>query len=335
MMTEPASDKKAPSRKPKSASDMMNAAIEPKSRVPVLLVAFLALISMLFGCMLLYGILYAYDRHAASSVPAVISKETSPEEELIIVTSTESEDEPASEPKEEIAAPQPVQLRQAAPVAPKEAKKEEAEAPKTEDIRLSVPHFKQQYTNSCEAASLRMALAFYGVISNDYDIVLSFGYAPKEKDVENNIWDDPHKMFVGSLHQKGNTFGYGVYGEPVAKAALSFGRTSQYVTRITPKFLADEIRNQHPVVIWGYTSLSQEPYTWTTPEGKTVTAFRGEHARVLVGARWKAGTVASSDPEGFYVHDPLGGAYEYWDSEKLMAHMSAVPGVTDQAVAVR
>jgi hypothetical protein len=41
-------------------------------------------------------------------------------------------------------------------------------------------------------------------------------------------------------------------------------------------------------------------------------------------------------PTGFYVHDPFNGnASEYWNTEKLMNQVSAVPGVTNQAVVIK
>lgn len=200
-----------------------------------------------------------------------------------------------------------------------------------EIFKLNVPYFQQQYANSCEAAALRMALAFYGVSASDIDIVQKFGYKPIAKDVTNNIWDDPQEMFVGSIENSNDISGYGVYGTPVAAAARSFGRNVVYTRSITSEFLAEEIKKRHPILIWGYTSLENPPYTWTTPKGSTVKAFRGEHVRVIVGVEGKA-----SNPLGFYLHDPINGnQYEYWSVQKLMGQVNSVAGVTDQAVVVQ
>ncbi len=202
------------------------------------------------------------------------------------------------------------------------------------DIKLKIPHFMQPYANSCEATSLKMALAFKGVIKDEIDILAKFVYRPTVKDWDNNIWDDPQKQFVGYVDVSGKpNGGYGVYGLPVLRAVEGFGRTGVYATGtdITASFLAQEIDNNNPVLIWGYTSLKEPVYTWTTREGVVVTAVRGEHVRVVTGFK---GTV--DKPIGFYVHDSFYGRKdEYWTADALIAHIQKIPGVTDQAVAVR
>lgn len=197
--------------------------------------------------------------------------------------------------------------------------------------KLDVPYFRQQYVNSCESASLRMALAYYGIETDDAEVLNEIGYKPRPRDTARGVWDDPHEQFVGFVDLQGNTNGYGVYGLPVARAAEEFGRTAEYRTVITPQFLAKEISEGHPVIVWGYTSLNESPYYWTTEEGKVVKAFRGEHARVVVGFRGPA-----DKPVGFYVHDPVNGQkFQYWTDDKLIENIYGVFEVTNQAVVVR
>ena len=201
-----------------------------------------------------------------------------------------------------------------------------------EVYKLDVPYFKQLYSRSCEAASLRMALAYFNIDTDDMTIIKKMGYSPRPKNKANNEWDDPHKMFVGDA-SKDNGEGYGVYGEPIKRVATMFGRQAEYVKSgaITAKFLAKNIREGYPIVLWGYTSLGAGVTTWNTPEGKKIVAIPGEHARLVTGVYGSAGS-----PVGFYLHDPLSGAeYEYWDTDKLMTHINAVPGVTDQAVVIK
>ena len=201
----------------------------------------------------------------------------------------------------------------------------------TEVFKLNVPYFHQQYLNSCEAAALRMALAYYKITTDDMTIVNKFGYNPRHKATSTNTWDDPREMFVGFIDQSGADSGYGVYGRPVEKAAKAFGRDAQFQNVVTPVYIAEQIKAGHPVIFWGFTSTTQTPYTWNVPKGGTVTAFKGEHARLIVGLK---GSV--SNPIGFYVHDPINGnQYQYWDSEKLMRQALYLPGVTDQIVVVR
>lgn len=199
----------------------------------------------------------------------------------------------------------------------------------TYDLQLGVPYFKQQYANSCEAASLRMVLAYYGTTADDMEVVKKIGYAPRVRDMAKNEWDDPQEQFVGFVDIAGA--GYGVYGIPVASAAQAFGRTTEYRTVITPQFLAKEITDGHPVIIWGSTSIRDNAYTWNLPSGGQAKAFRGEHARVVVGVRGSA-----QDPIGFYVHDPINGkSFEFWTTSKIMEQLYGVVGVTNQAVVVR
>jgi uncharacterized protein YvpB len=199
-------------------------------------------------------------------------------------------------------------------------------------FKLDVPYFHQQYANSCEAASLRMALAYYDIkISDDMDIVQKFGYKPRDKNTVLDEWDNPQEMFVGNIDIVGSTKGYGVYGKPVVKAAKVYGRDASYETNITAQFLSSEIKAGHPIIFWGYTSITAPAYTWKLAGGGEVKAFKGEHARVLIGF-----TGDVDNPTGFYVHDPFNGKKsEYWTAEKLMKHVYAVPGVTNQIVIVK
>ncbi len=64
-------------------------------------------------------------------------------------------------------------------------------------ILLAVPYFRQQYSRSCEAAALRMALAYKGTIASDMEIINAAGYNPKEPNWETKVWDNPYEMFVG------------------------------------------------------------------------------------------------------------------------------------------
>jgi uncharacterized protein YvpB len=203
-------------------------------------------------------------------------------------------------------------------------------APKV--FKLDVPYFSQQYKNSCEAASLRMALAYYDIeISDDLEIVKRFGYKPRQKDTILNEWDNPQEMFVGNIDIVGSTEGYGVYGQPVVKTAISYGRDAYYETNITAQFLAKEIKAEHPIILWGYTSITNPPYTWNLKDGGEVKAFKGEHARLVIGFE---GDV--ENPTGFYIHDPFNGnRSEYWSAGKLIKHIYTVPGVTNQAVVIK
>ena len=202
------------------------------------------------------------------------------------------------------------------------------------DVKLKVIAYKQQYVNSCEAATLRMALAYKGIKKSDVQLLMKFTYNPTYKDWANNIWDDPQKQYVGYVDVAGKpNGGYGVYGLPVVSAIKSFGLDAEYATgtAITASFLAQAVDSKNPVIVWGYSSFTEPPYIWKTQEGVEVKAFRGEHVRLIVGFK---GTI--EQPVGFYINDSLKGKYaEYWTTEKLMENINKVPGVTDQAVVVK
>lgn len=199
---------------------------------------------------------------------------------------------------------------------------------------LNVPFYAQEYTNSCEAAALRMALAYYKIMQRDMDIIRMFGYKPHLKDVAANVWDDPQQQFVGYVNATGRGQGYGVYGLPVVNAILEYGRRADYYTgtsSITAPIMAEAIRSGYPVIVWGYSSLTEKAYTWKSPEGKDITAFRGEHARLVVGVQGP-----TSAPTGFYVHDSLSKQKaQFWKTADLLKNIRAVPGVTDQMIVVR
>ena len=196
---------------------------------------------------------------------------------------------------------------------------------------LSVPIFQQEYTRSCEEASLRMVLAFYGIQTNDMDIVKKVGYDPRPWDIKNNIWDDPNKMFVGYIDDP-NKSGYGTFSPAIAGAAKSFGHDAQNYLGVSSQFIAQQIYNGNPVIVWGF--FKTPPfikYSWNTDNGKKVTAYRGEHVRVVTGFY---GDI--SNPVGFLINDPLTGDKDvYWSTDRLMTQMNMYGNLTNQAVVVK
>lgn len=198
-------------------------------------------------------------------------------------------------------------------------------------IKLDVPYYQQEYEKSCEAASLRMVLEYYGIKTNDWDILQAIGYNPRGRDFAKNIWDDPTEMFVGYV-EKGKP-GYGTYAEPIVKATKSFGREANAYKNISARFLAEQISNGHPVIAWGYYPYATfVKYAWKTEDGKDIFGYRGEHVRVVYGFDGEV-----DNPKGFYVHDPNfanGGADQYWDAKKLIKNMNTAGELSNQAVVV-
>jgi uncharacterized protein YvpB len=203
--------------------------------------------------------------------------------------------------------------------------------PSSKIVQLDVPAFKQEYIRSCEEASLRMVLAFYGINTNDMEIVKKVGYDPHPWDTKNNIWDDPDTMFVGSIDDP-NKNGYGTFAPPIARAAQAFGREAESYLGVSDKFLAEQIYAGHPVIVWGFSKMdSLQKYFWSTKEGKKIVAYRGEHARVITGVYGDP-----AKPTGFLLNDPLNGEKnEYWSTSRLITQMNMLGNLTNQAVVVK
>lgn len=177
---------------------------------------------------------------------------------------------------------------------------------------LPIAQDYQDQPLSCEAAALKMALAGQGVKVSERQIMDIVGYDPTPH--SGNVWGDPDVAFVGNIAGKQNTTGYGVYWGPIAKAGARW-RPTRVLNGGTPEILAAEIYAGHPVVIWGTLGRAYRQ-TWMTPKGKTVRAWKGEHARTVIGV------VGSADhPTKFIINDPVAGRLT-WSRETLVANWS-------------
>lgn len=180
----------------------------------------------------------------------------------------------------------------------------------------NILNIKQDYQDqslSCEAAALKMALAGRGVRVSESDIMKIVGYDPTPH--SGNVWGDPNVAFVGNIAGRQNTTGYGVYWDPIARAA-SHWRTARAITHGTVKQLAQELYASHPVVIWGTLGRAYRD-DWVTPSGKKILAWKGEHARTVIGV---VGPV--DNPTSFVINDPVAGRVT-WSAAKLDANWAS------------
>lgn len=189
-------------------------------------------------------------------------------------------------------------------------------------IRLSVPYYRQQYSATCAAASLRMALAYRGILSDDMSIVNRMGYNPTVMNKSSNppTWDDPQQMFVGSVNgsiEAGTSAGPDA--PTVARAAQSFGRSASDVTGASVAWIAQQIYNNNPVVMFGASGNTSKTVSWTTPSGRTEVMNISSHARTVIGVKGEPGS-----PVGFWVSDPLTGI-KYWSASSLAANINLDP----------
>lgn len=188
--------------------------------------------------------------------------------------------------------------------------------------KLAVPYYSQQHAASCTAASLRMALAYRGTtIGSDMAIVQQMGYNPRpiDKSTDPATWDDPNSMFVGDVNGsiKGGT-GAGPDAQPVAKASRNLGRNASAVRGIGVAWVAQQIYDGNPVVLFG--GINGSDYIeWRTPSGAMTRMHVTGHARTVTGVVGEP-----SNPIGFWVNDPLYGK-QYWTAGSLAANINLDP----------
>ena len=197
-------------------------------------------------------------------------------------------------------------------------------------IKLAVPSYRQQYALSCEESSLRMALAYRGIMVSDMDVLQQVGYNPHPRNTTTNTWDNPYAMYVGDVNGQEAVTGWGAYGPPIAAASQKLGRSASYVSGITPQQISQAIHDNNPVVLWGVVA-GQTPRldSWNTPDGSVVTVAANAHVRTVFGV-----VGSPSDPIGFYVHDPLHPDI-YWTTAQLEANMTADGRLSSQGVVVQ
>jgi uncharacterized protein YvpB len=166
---------------------------------------------------------------------------------------------------------------------------------------------------SCEAAALKMALAGVGVRVTERQIMKIVGYDPTIR--RNGVWGDPNRAFVGNIAGRQNTTGYGVHWDPIARAAKTW-RNARVIKNITPSQVAIELAAGHPVVIWGTMGAAYQDH-WKTPSKKLIAAWKGEHARTVIGY---SGT--TSTPVSFVINDPIAGR-QTWSTRHLTTNLAS------------
>lgn len=190
-------------------------------------------------------------------------------------------------------------------------------------VKYDVPFYRQQYAGSCTAASLRMILSYYGIGSDDMSIVQRMGYSPRSWDTSTNppSWDDPEEMFVGDINGKiKNGTGAGPDAGPVAKAARSYGKNASAVTGVSAGWIAQQLIDNKIVMMFGSWDGTANYTTWTTPSGQTAKMNSTGHATVVVGVKGEP-----SNPQGFWVNDPLKGGTTYWSAASVQQNISLDP----------
>lgn len=167
-----------------------------------------------------------------------------------------------------------------------------------ETVLLAVTSDLQDKPLSCEAAALKMALANKGVQVSENDIMARVPTNGVHR--SGNVWGDPYLEFVGDINGKQNSTGYGVYWGPIAAAGNAW-RSSEAFTGWSIQQLTAEIQRGNAVVVWGVYGNGYRD-DWVTPEGKSIYAWKGEHARTVIGF---VGT--PDNPQRIILNDPYDG----------------------------
>jgi uncharacterized protein YvpB len=184
-------------------------------------------------------------------------------------------------------------------------------------VLLSIPVYYQQKALSCEAASLKMALNYRGVGVSEATILSSLGVDATPR--QGNVWGDPYQAFVGDVNGHQDTTGYGVYAAPIAATANQY-RSAQALYGMSIGEIATNLAAGNPIVFWGTAGqVASDP--WVTPAGRSVTAYVGEHVRLLVGF-----TGPVSRPTGFIINDPIFGRLR-WSPAQLQSNLNAFGGM--------
>lgn len=163
----------------------------------------------------------------------------------------------------------------------------------------------QDHRLSCEAAALKMALAYEGIKVDELTLMRYMSLDSRPARISNGTlvtWGDPAQAYVGNPdgHIEWYT-GYGVYNGPVARAALRAGAhvvgsgSGLYGKGIAPNAIYQAVLSGHPAVVWiSNTYRAVRLARYTAYDGATVMYTLTEHAVTVIGVR--PGAVLINDP---------------------------------------
>jgi uncharacterized protein YvpB len=198
---------------------------------------------------------------------------------------------------------------------------------------LDVPLYHQAHRLSCEAAALRMALAYRSIATDELTLIAYMGddLRPARLDSRGRLvtWGDPMTAYVGNPDGRLTSYtGYGVYFGPIVRAARRAGATviadgsGLYGSGIAPAEVYRAILQGHPVVAWisnTYHAVALARYV--AYDGGTVRYTLTEHAVTLIGVR----------PDAVLINDPwFGRAWhpkaQFESAYRTFAEMAVVLG---------
>jgi uncharacterized protein YvpB len=227
---------------------------------------------------------------------------------------------------------QPAAASESTLPSPSPAQSQSPPPQRTERV-LPVKLDYQDHNLSCEAAALKMALAYEGIAIDELTLMkyMSVDLRSAKFDGGGRLvsWGDPAAAFVGNVdgHIQWYT-GYGVYQAPVARAAIRAGAhvlgagSGLYGSGIAPSTIYTAVLDGHPVVAWisnTYHVVPLSPYV--AFDGATVWYTLTEHAVTVVGVR--PGFVLINDPwfgQAWHTKAQFESAY------RTFSHMAVIIG---------
>ena len=170
---------------------------------------------------------------------------------------------------------------------------------------LDVPAYRQAFTLSCEAASLRMALAYRGVMTDDAAILRLIGSDTRRAFYGDGVlrWGNPYKTFVGDvMGSETRLTGYGTYYPTIAKAAAAFGgKVLTAAENVSPQAVYAQVLAGYPAIVW-------VTYQWVAAAPSGYIAFDGTQVP-YAGPVEHSVIVSGVNATGVLVNDPESGAY--------------------------
>lgn len=178
-------------------------------------------------------------------------------------------------------------------------------APPTERV-LDIPWHHQDHNLTCEAAALKMALSYFGIATDELTLLGDMTVDPRPAlfDAAGRLktWGDPAEGFVGNPDGRIERYtGYGVYFQPVARAAAAVGvvvlesGSGLYGAPVPAGDLYYAVLRGHPAVAWISNTYHEVPLrSYVAYDGAAVAYTLTEHAVTIIGVRRDA--VLIDDP---------------------------------------
>lgn len=138
---------------------------------------------------------------------------------------------------------------------------------------FAIPLHTQTKNLSCESASIKMLLDYYGYSVSEDMIQDSFPLHP-----------NPHKGFRGSVD--GPIWGfkdYGVYPEVVVEIMKKFGLRAQSYKNMSEETLKQKVLAGKPAIIWVDVTNPKPKVQTINIEGEKIKLVSGEHTVVVTG----------------------------------------------------